>query len=151
MPVTLLYGLQNRIIMLMCKNIVCDAKSPFTFRRCALSANFVSVGGKHFRGEAVSPATPRTEAGLYWGYSVRFADSFSSVFTGAPFEVRSHSHTPTHPYIHSPIHPRSGIYIKSCMFLYREAMTSLWAPQTKEITWTLWKLFPSFGKCHSLA
>lgn len=36
--------------------------------------------------EAVSPDAPRLEAGYYWGYNVRIADSLSSVFTECPFD-----------------------------------------------------------------
>ena len=34
----------------------------------------------------MSPSAPRTEHGLYWGYSVRVAPSFSAVFTQSPFK-----------------------------------------------------------------
>ena len=34
----------------------------------------------------VSPSAPRTEQGLYWGYSVRLAPSFGAVFTQSPYE-----------------------------------------------------------------
>lgn len=36
---------------------------------------------KYLSGRAVSPCTPRMNAGLYWGYTVRLADSLSKVFT----------------------------------------------------------------------
>ncbi|TFB01056.1 Putative methyltransferase [Trichoderma ghanense] len=36
--------------------------------------------------ECVHPAAPRTEAGIYWGYTVRQANSLSAVFTEAPYE-----------------------------------------------------------------
>ncbi|KAF2265281.1 DUF171-domain-containing protein [Lojkania enalia] len=35
--------------------------------------------------EAVNPATPREEAGYYWGYTVRRAESLSAVYTESPF------------------------------------------------------------------
>ena len=35
-------------------------------------------------GKAVSPHTPKTEGGLYWGYSVRVADSLGRVFSECP-------------------------------------------------------------------
>jgi len=38
------------------------------------------------RGTVVSPHLPRTEAGLYWGYSVRIAKNLSSVFSEVPFK-----------------------------------------------------------------
>ena len=34
----------------------------------------------------VPPSQPRTEEGLYWGYSVRLAHTFSAVFTQSPFK-----------------------------------------------------------------
>lgn len=34
----------------------------------------------------VSPSAPRTEQGLYWGYSVRLASSFGAVFTQSPYK-----------------------------------------------------------------
>lgn len=36
--------------------------------------------------EAVSPDTPREEAGYYWGYSTRLASSLSSIFTECPYD-----------------------------------------------------------------
>ncbi|XP_048587034.1 putative methyltransferase C9orf114 isoform X4 [Nematostella vectensis] len=40
---------------------------------------------KVFFGNVVSPSAPRADAGLYWGYSVRLAPSFSDVFTESPY------------------------------------------------------------------
>ncbi|EMC98544.1 hypothetical protein BAUCODRAFT_23290 [Baudoinia panamericana UAMH 10762] len=37
-------------------------------------------------GEAVSPDTPREEAGYYWGYSVRQASSLGAVFTECQYD-----------------------------------------------------------------
>ena len=34
----------------------------------------------------MSPSAPRTEQGLYWGYSVRLASSFGAVFTQSPYD-----------------------------------------------------------------
>ena len=36
------------------------------------------------RGSLVSPSEPRSQAGRYWGYTVRLAGSLSEVFTGCP-------------------------------------------------------------------
>ncbi|KOS21254.1 Uncharacterized protein ESCO_004096 [Escovopsis weberi] len=36
--------------------------------------------------QCVHPHAPRTEAGYYWGYGVRRADSLSNVFTESPYE-----------------------------------------------------------------
>jgi len=33
----------------------------------------------------VSPATPKTESGIYWGYTTRLASSLSAVFTESSF------------------------------------------------------------------
>ncbi|XP_043914057.1 putative methyltransferase C9orf114 homolog [Protopterus annectens] len=38
------------------------------------------------RGTAVAPHIPRTESGLYWGYSVRLASCLSAVFTECPYK-----------------------------------------------------------------
>ncbi|KAF2965860.1 hypothetical protein GQX73_g7749 [Xylaria multiplex] len=37
-------------------------------------------------GEPVDPATPRTEGGYYWGYSVRRCNSLAAVFEGCDYE-----------------------------------------------------------------
>ena len=36
--------------------------------------------------EAIPPETPREEAGYYWGYTVRRAETLSAVYTEPPFE-----------------------------------------------------------------
>jgi predicted SPOUT superfamily RNA methylase MTH1 len=38
------------------------------------------------RAEPVDPATPRTEGGYYWGYSVRRCNSLAAVFEGCSYE-----------------------------------------------------------------
>lgn len=40
--------------------------------------------GKKIQGKVVSPSTPRLEAGLYWGYTIRLAKSLAAVFTECP-------------------------------------------------------------------
>ncbi|CAB1318843.1 unnamed protein product, partial [Coregonus sp. 'balchen'] len=40
--------------------------------------------GRLHKGVVVAPHKPRTEGGLYWGYSVRLASSLSNVFTECP-------------------------------------------------------------------
>lgn len=37
------------------------------------------------RGTVVSPSQPRTETGVYWGYTVRIAKSLSDIFTKSPY------------------------------------------------------------------
>ncbi|GAB0096878.1 C9orf114 [Sergentomyia squamirostris] len=41
---------------------------------------------KNLRGIVVSPSLPREETGVYWGYSVRIADSISTVFSQSPHD-----------------------------------------------------------------
>lgn len=40
--------------------------------------------GRVYKGLVVAPHIPRTEAGLYWGYSVRLASCLSAVFSECP-------------------------------------------------------------------
>ena len=44
------------------------------------------TGTKFYTGTVVSPSAPRTEQGLYWGYTVRLAPSFGAVFTQSPYK-----------------------------------------------------------------
>ncbi|KAF3701869.1 putative methyltransferase C9orf114 -like protein [Channa argus] len=41
---------------------------------------------KMYKGVVVAPHVPRTEGGLYWGYSVRLASCLSAVFTESPYK-----------------------------------------------------------------
>lgn len=34
----------------------------------------------------MSPSLPRAETGVYWGYTVRVAKSFSDIFTKSPYD-----------------------------------------------------------------
>ncbi|XP_038222924.1 putative methyltransferase C9orf114 [Zerene cesonia] len=43
-------------------------------------------GSKKLKGKIVSLATPRAETGVYWGYTVRIANSLSQVFTQCPYK-----------------------------------------------------------------
>lgn len=42
--------------------------------------------GTYIRAQAISPSAPRTEAGYYWGYTIRRCSSLSGVFTECPWE-----------------------------------------------------------------
>ncbi|KTF82146.1 hypothetical protein cypCar_00046938, partial [Cyprinus carpio] len=42
--------------------------------------------GKLYKGVVVAPHIPRTEGGLYWGYSVRLASCLSAVFSECPYK-----------------------------------------------------------------
>ncbi len=44
-----------------------------------------SPGGK-MTGLVVSPDTPRTEEGTYWGYQVRYASAFRNVLHESPYQ-----------------------------------------------------------------
>ena len=37
--------------------------------------------------QVVSSSKPREEAGMYWGYKVRYASNLSSVFRECPYKV----------------------------------------------------------------
>lgn len=41
---------------------------------------------KYLKGKIVSPSAPREQAGLYWGYIVRTANSFKKVFTESSYK-----------------------------------------------------------------
>lgn len=45
----------------------------------------VTIDPKILPGVVIAPSAPRTEAGIYWGYSVRLASSFGAVFTQCPY------------------------------------------------------------------
>lgn len=42
-------------------------------------------GSKRIRGKIVSPSLPSAETGVYWGYTVRIAQSLGEVFSQAPY------------------------------------------------------------------
>ncbi|CAH1786042.1 unnamed protein product, partial [Owenia fusiformis] len=41
---------------------------------------------KKLKGIIVPPSTPKSDAGLYWGYNVRLASGLAEVFSGCPFK-----------------------------------------------------------------
>ncbi|KAK7896449.1 hypothetical protein WMY93_021774 [Mugilogobius chulae] len=45
-----------------------------------------SEESKVYKGVVVAPHVPRTEGGLYWGYTVRLASCLSAVFTESPYK-----------------------------------------------------------------
>ncbi|CAL1567745.1 unnamed protein product [Knipowitschia caucasica] len=45
-----------------------------------------SEESKVYKGTVVAPHVPRTEGGLYWGYTVRLASCLSAVFTESPYK-----------------------------------------------------------------
>ena len=44
-----------------------------------------NVDAKTYRGTVVAPSSPRVVHGIYWGYTVRLAPTFGSVFTQCPY------------------------------------------------------------------
>jgi len=44
-----------------------------------------SDNSKRQKGIIVSPSTPKNELGIYWGYTVRNAESINEVFTKCPY------------------------------------------------------------------
>ncbi|XP_058463793.1 putative methyltransferase C9orf114 [Malaya genurostris] len=46
----------------------------------------VELKSKKIRAKVVPPTQPRQETGIYWGYSVRIANTLSQVFTKSPFK-----------------------------------------------------------------
>lgn len=44
-----------------------------------------SDNSKRQKGIVVSPSTPKNESGIYWGYTVRNAQSINEVFTKCPY------------------------------------------------------------------
>jgi len=51
-----------------------------------ISAADTRKGQKPMPGKVVSPKVPREKTGLYWGYNIRLASSFSRVLTECPYE-----------------------------------------------------------------
>ncbi|GAA5802978.1 putative RNA methyltransferase [Helicostylum pulchrum] len=52
----------------------------------AISAADTRKGQKPIAANVVSPKVPREKNGLYWGYNIRLASSFSRVMTECPYE-----------------------------------------------------------------
>ncbi|KAG2236739.1 hypothetical protein INT48_000737 [Thamnidium elegans] len=52
----------------------------------AISAADTRKGQKPIAAKVVSPKVPREKNGLYWGYNIRLASSFSRVMTECPYE-----------------------------------------------------------------
>ncbi|XP_062540628.1 putative methyltransferase C9orf114 [Armigeres subalbatus] len=46
----------------------------------------VDLKSKKIRAKVVPPSQPRQETGIYWGYTVRIANSLSQVFTKSPYK-----------------------------------------------------------------
>ncbi|XP_062507487.1 putative methyltransferase C9orf114 [Corticium candelabrum] len=69
----------------------CGTRKDVCINRHLLPGTRVTVrmtneSKKNLKGEVVSPSIPRTELGLYWGYTLRIANGIGDVFAGAPFK-----------------------------------------------------------------
>lgn len=51
-----------------------------------MSGTFTDLRSRKIKAHVVSPSQPRSETGIYWGYSVRVAASLSDIFTKSPYE-----------------------------------------------------------------
>ncbi|XP_052831345.1 putative methyltransferase C9orf114 homolog isoform X2 [Octopus bimaculoides] len=67
------------------KKVLVDQTIP-SGQRVTVKLNTLRSKKDILKGTAVSFSTPRTEAGIYWGYTLRMADSLSSVITECPYE-----------------------------------------------------------------
>lgn len=47
---------------------------------------YLDLRSRKIKATVVSPSQPRTETGIYWGYSVRVAASLSDVFAKSPYD-----------------------------------------------------------------
>jgi predicted SPOUT superfamily RNA methylase MTH1 len=54
--------------------------------RCTVKLLPDQETSKKLKGIIVAPSTPKNETGTYWGYTIRLANSLSSVFSQCPFE-----------------------------------------------------------------
>ncbi|XP_066149885.1 putative methyltransferase C9orf114 homolog [Euwallacea fornicatus] len=54
--------------------------------RCTIKLLPQDQKSKKLKGIVVSPSLPRSETGIYWGYSVRIANSLSKVFSHCPYK-----------------------------------------------------------------
>lgn len=52
-----------------------------------IAAKDTKKGQTPIEAIVVSPKVPREKSGLYWGYNIRLASSFSRVITEAPYKV----------------------------------------------------------------
>ena len=54
--------------------------------RVTVKINKYDPSRRVIQGRVVSPVAPREDGGLYWGYSVRLANSLGAVFTECPYK-----------------------------------------------------------------
>lgn len=54
--------------------------------RCTVKILPPKEGSKKLKGYVVAPYTPRRETGIYWGYTVRLANTLTQVFSQCPYK-----------------------------------------------------------------
>ncbi|XP_026052700.1 LOW QUALITY PROTEIN: putative methyltransferase C9orf114 [Carassius auratus] len=69
----------------MRKEVQIDKQLKAGLRVTVRLNNSQNKEGRVYKGVVVAPHVPRTEGGLYWGYSVRLASCLSAVFTECPY------------------------------------------------------------------
>uniref|UniRef100_A0A671QI92 28S rRNA (uridine-N(3))-methyltransferase n=1 Tax=Sinocyclocheilus anshuiensis TaxID=1608454 RepID=A0A671QI92_9TELE len=70
----------------MRKNVQIDKQLKSGLRVTVQLNKCQNKEGKVYKGVVVAPHVPRTEAGLYWGYSVRLASCLSAVLTECQYK-----------------------------------------------------------------
>ncbi|XP_054468383.1 putative methyltransferase C9orf114 homolog [Anoplopoma fimbria] len=70
----------------MRKDVRIDKQLQSGLRVTVKLNNTQNQESKICKGTVVPPHLPRTEGGIYWGYSVRLASCLSAVFTESPYE-----------------------------------------------------------------
>ncbi|EEZ97573.1 putative methyltransferase C9orf114 homolog [Tribolium castaneum] len=54
--------------------------------RCTVKLSAQQESSKKLKGTVVAPSTPKSETGVYWGYTIRLANSLSKVFSQSPYK-----------------------------------------------------------------
>lgn len=68
------------------REVKIDRKLPPGTR---VTVRMTGASGKRETAVAVSPSEPRVKEGLYWGYSVRMAESLAAVWSGCAYPGKS--------------------------------------------------------------
>ena len=67
-------------------DVLVDTKLDPNLRVTVKLPTGADLKSKKLRGKVVPPSQPRQETGIYWGYTVRIANSLSQVFTKSPYK-----------------------------------------------------------------
>jgi predicted SPOUT superfamily RNA methylase MTH1 len=67
-------------------DVLVDKQLPENIRVTVKLPLNVDLKSKKLRGIVVSPSEPRKMTGIFWGYNVRLANSFSQVLSQCPYE-----------------------------------------------------------------